>query len=291
MKLNKKVIRTAAISASGAAMIVAAPGLADHAWNKYHWDRTTPEITVPIYDSTTGIWKQRNHVAIAVADWNQSEYIESPLANGNSDPSCPIVGGEINVCNDNYGSTGWVGIASITATRGRTTHITGGVTKLNDYYFDQSFYNNDTWRQLVTCQEIGHDYGLGHQNENFETDETDSCMEYTSDATNNTHPDQHDYDMINQIYAHSHTDGGGSGGSSGGKGNGKGKKLGQSGNGPADWGRAIGFDAKGRANVYKRSMDSFDIITHVTWAIGEGPDEHHHDEGPRRHKGERVFNH
>jgi len=255
-----------AIGASAVALL-AAPAIAGHSWSNYHWERTGAEVTVPIYDSTTGIWQQRNHVGIAVNDWNQSTVIQSPLARGNSDPSCPIVGGEINVCNDDYGSTGWVGIASITATRGRTTHITGGVTKLNDFYFNQAFYNNDSWRQLVTCQELGHDYGLSHQNEDFNSDLTTSCMEYTSDAAGNESPDAHDYEELLDIYAHS--DGGGGGG--GGNGRGGGRNRQDSGDQPSDWGRAVAFDAQGRPNVYERVQGNQVVVTHVTWAIGEGP--------------------
>ena len=268
MKITKA--RVALAAGVGAIAIAAAPAIADHAWNNYHWAKSGAEVTVPIYDSTTGIWQQRGHVGIAVNDWNKSTVIQSSLSRGNSDPSCPIVGGEINVCNDDYGATGWVGIASITTGGRRDPHITGGVTKLNDYYFNQPYYNNDTWRQLVTCQEIGHDYGLGHQNENFNTDETTSCMEYTSNAAGNEHPDAHDYEMLLDIYAHSD---GGTGGTTGpGNGGGKGKKNRvETGDHPSEWGRAIASDASGRPNVFERQVGHEFVITHVTWAIGEGP--------------------
>lgn len=285
MKLSK---RFATATAAICAIAAGSPLLANHSWSTYHWVRTSNEITVPVIDNTTGIWAQRNHTGIAVADWNVSPYIEAPLVRGNADPACAIVRDEINVCNDDYGSVGWLGLACITISSG---HITGGATLLNDYYFNQDRYNNDTWRQLVTCQEIGHDYGLGHQNENFKSHETDSCMECTDtpddfDMTLN----QHDLDQLATIYAHSHgSDDGGGGGPGGGKGGGRPKNF-DVGNTPADWGTPIGRDAQGRPNLYKRSMASFDVITHVTWAIGEGPDGHHdHEEGPRQHKGDHHF--
>lgn len=256
--------------AAGAALtaVVAVPAIASHAWSTYHWERTGAEVTVPVIDNTTGIWKQRNHTGIAVNDWNQSTVIEAPLLQGNADPACSIVGGEINVCNDNYGSNGWLGIASISLSGG---HIFGGVTKLNDYYFNQSQYNNDTWRQLVTCQEIGHDYGLGHQNENFNTDTTTSCMEYTNQPAGNEGPDAHDYEMLLDIYAHTDGSGGGDKPKRGrGGGNGKGKKFGV-GNNPSDWGRPVDYDGNGRPNVFVRNELGAVIVTHVTWAIGEGP--------------------
>lgn len=300
MKLGKK-LAAASVGLSISA-VLAAPVLANHSSSTYHWVRTSNEITVPVIDNTTGIWAQCNHTGIAVADWNVSPYIEAPLVRGNADPACAIVRDEINVCNDDYGSVGWLGLARITISSG---HITGGATLLNDYYFNQDRYNNDTWRQLVTCQEIGHDYGLGHQNENFSTDVTTSCMEYTSQTAGNEGPDAHDYEQLALIYAHSEGgdtgDGGGGGkpgkgggnGGGGGNGNGRGKKLSLSGTGPADWGTPIGRDAQGRPNIYRRSEASFDVITHVTWAIGEGPD--HHDDhteghnGPRQHSGDLHF--
>ena len=70
--------------------------------------------------------------------------------------------GTIQVCNEDYGDNGWLGLATIALRDGK---IVAGSTKLNDNFFEREKYNNYTWRQLVTCQEIGHDYGLGHQNE------------------------------------------------------------------------------------------------------------------------------
>ena len=36
------------------------------------------------------------------------------------DPSCPVVYGEISVCNGYYGGTGWLGIAEISVASGGT---------------------------------------------------------------------------------------------------------------------------------------------------------------------------
>ncbi len=285
--ISKKILAFGAISAVAAA----APLVAGHSWNNYHWERDANAISPPVVDFTTGEWAQSNRVQQAVNDWNQSMYINSPYVRGSgSNTACPIVGGEIHVCNHTYGDIGWVGIASISVSRGRNPHITGGVSKMNDTYYAVPFYDNDVWRQLVMCQEIGHDYGLGHQNEDFRTNTTDSCMEYTRTPTAiDKTADAHDYQQLQTIYTHSH---GGDGGGGGEGGKGKPKKF-DVGNRPADWGTPIGRDAQGRANLYKRSEASFDIITHVTWAIGEGPD--HHDDhteghnGPRQHSGNLHF--
>lgn len=252
--------------AAGAVAVVATPSLANHAWSSYHWARSGAEVNVPVVDNTNSTWQ--GHVTTAMSDWNQSTVIQSPLSRANNGSACDFTQGTIQVCNDDYGSVGWLGIASITLAGG---HISAGTTKLNDFYFNQPQYNNYSWRQLVTCQEIGHDYGLGHQNENFNTDVTTSCMEYTSLPQGNEGPDAHDYEMLLDIYAH--TDGTGGGGP--GKSGGKGKKLG-TGNTPSDWGRPVKFDGQNRPNVFVRQEDGFVVVTHVTWAIGEGPKNNGH---------------
>ncbi|HAU22665.1 MAG TPA: hypothetical protein DCS24_08760 [Erythrobacter sp.] len=240
-------------------------------------------------DFTTGEWAANNRAQIAVADWNASEYIQSPhIVGTGSNTNCPIVSGEIHVCNDDYGGTGWLGIASISVSRGKDKHIVGGVTKVNDFYFDRdqpgSGYNTDVWRQLVMCQEIGHDYGLGHQNEDFNTNTTDSCMEYTSTPTAiDKTPDDHDYEQLRTIYAHSHgsTDDGGGGGGGGGKGGGRGRpaELPSVGNTPDSWGRPVQFLPNGMPHIYSRDIGSYRVITHVTWTIEAARDLMPHGHG------------
>ncbi|MGH3734956.1 MAG: hypothetical protein ACRDT6_04955 [Micromonosporaceae bacterium] len=54
----------------------------------------------------------------------------------------------------------------------------------------------------VMCQEVGHDFGLGHQDENFTNPNLGTCMDYTNDWSTNQHPNQHDYDQLAAIYGH-----------------------------------------------------------------------------------------
>ncbi|MFZ9395959.1 MAG: hypothetical protein ACO25F_07865 [Erythrobacter sp.] len=268
--ISRKIILVASLAA-----LVATPGLADHAWSTYHW-QTSDKVARPlVVDNTIGHWKAR--VATAVEEWNKSTNIKSELSSGATNAKrCPMVSGTIQVCNSSYGNTGWLGIASISLSGG---HIVAGSTKLNDTYFAYPDYNRDSWKQLVTCQEIGHDYGLGHQDEDFGTDATSSCMEYTSVPEGNERPDAHDMAQLGLIYDHS--EGGSSGG--GGGGPGKGKPLGiDVGDTPGQWGKAIGSDAHGRDNVYVRNFNGYTVITHVTWAPGE-------KRGPRTHSGDHHF--
>ncbi len=78
---------------------------------------------------------------------------------------CNPPGGQLRICNLAYGNNGWLGIAGITVDSGG--HITKGYTKLNDTYFNTAYYDQPAWKQSVTCQELGHDVGLGHQDEDF----------------------------------------------------------------------------------------------------------------------------
>jgi hypothetical protein len=184
---------------ASAAGLLATPVFAVHSWNGYHWARTTTQVAPPVVNITNSTWSAR--VATAVSDWNQSTVIQSPLSNSTgNNRTCKPIAGKILVCNASYGNTGWLGIASIWLSS--SGHISQGTTKLNDTYYAQAQYNTPAWRQAVTCQEIGHNYGLAHQDEDFSTDATSSCMEYTSIPAGNEHADAHDYNQLLSIYNH-----------------------------------------------------------------------------------------
>lgn len=245
-----------------AAVGVTAPVLAVHSWNNYHWKRTTAELTVPVGDNVDSRWDA--YLVKAVADWNQSTVINSPLVAGSTNPkNCRAIAGTIQACNSKYGNNGWLGLASISISGG---HITQGTTKLNDTYYDTPTYNTPAWRAAVTCQEIGHDYGLGHQDEDSSTDNTTSCMDYTNRPEGNESPDAHDYQQLTIIYNHLESAmttmlGGGRGNA--------GADIGDT---PDTWGRPVNFDRQGRPNIYERiDGPGQKTVTHVTWAIGEGP--------------------
>ena len=53
----------------------------------------------------------------------------------------------------------------------------------------------------MPCQEIGHTFGLDHQDESG--DDFHTCMDYATDPdADNTHPNRHDYEELALIYAH-----------------------------------------------------------------------------------------
>jgi len=171
---------------------------ASHAWGNYHWARTSNPFTLKLGDNVNGAWDSA--LTGASNDWSQSTVLDTTIVAGQSNPkNCRPTSGRVEVCNSKYGNNGWLGIAQIWASG---SHITQGVVKLNDTYFNTPTYNTSAWRNLVTCQEVGHTFGLGHQDENFNNANLGTCMDYTSDPSTNQHPNKHDYDELVTIYSH-----------------------------------------------------------------------------------------
>ena len=244
---------------------------ATNAWNKYHWERTTADpLAVSLGDNVWSRWDA--HLTSANTDWNASTVLNGTVVTGRatSTSTCSPDTGNVEVCAQDYGANGWLGVAGIWITRGKDKHITKGYVKLNDYYFDQAFYDTADWRQLVTCQEVGHIYGLAHQDESFDNANLGTCMDYTSDPTGNTQPNAHDYEQLLLIYdGHHFSDGGdddGGGGNGGGNGGGRGNNGGD-GPGNSEFGRAIHTNPDGRPDVFELDLPNGEkLITHVTWA-------------------------
>ncbi len=187
-------------AAALAVLAVPSPAHANHSWNGYHWARTANPFTVQLGDNVTSTWDA--HLATASSDWSKSTVLDTTVAAGgagNPRP-CKATAGRVEVCNTTYGNTGWLGVASISVTGG--VHITQGTVKLNDTYFNTAKYNTSAWRQLVVCQEVGHTFGLDHQDENFTNPNLGTCMDYTNDPSTNQHPNKHDYDELVTIYSH-----------------------------------------------------------------------------------------
>jgi hypothetical protein len=180
----------------------------------------------------------------------------------NSRRNCAMIAGKIRSCNYTYGSTGWLGLASINITGG--VHITQGSSKMNDTYFNTTSYNNPNERLHVMCQEIGHTFGLGHTSEDGSSQNT--CMDYFSNtganagSTLSTHPNQHDYDILASIYAHLDTTttiGFASSGSSASE---------EVNDKPNSWGMLMSQSRNGRSSTYeKEHSNGSKTATHVYW--------------------------
>ena len=268
----------------------------DHAWRKYHWDLSTAGPPLELGDNLDGIWAPLTdtHTLLfnAADDWNSHSVLKNEIVPGAGHEDCAPEPGRVEVCNGDEGDNGWLGIASVWVAQGK--HIVKAVVKLNDWYFnntgDYISYNSDIWRIYVICQEVGHIFGLDHNNEIFGDENKGTCMDYTDDPegtdsanfqASNLQPNRHDRVMLDEIYAHlTPTVGGGGddGGDDGDDGAGKGKsgdkgpkKAGNAGaidlNDPSQWGQAIRQDARGQNILFERNLANGQVlITHVLWA-------------------------
>jgi hypothetical protein len=247
---------------------------ANHSWGNYHWARTANPFDLKIGSNVNSTWAP--YLDGAVADWNHFPLHLLPVTGG-SNRNCRPTAGRIEVCNGKYGNNGWLGIAQIWITE--SVHITQAVTKVNDTYFNTATYNSPAWRRFVMCQEVGHDFGLDHQDETFDNTNLGSCMDYTNDPDggtggaspsdpSNEHPNSHDYDQLVTIYAHSDdtTTAGAA-------------KLPAAMppamgliefDSPGQWGRLVSRSRNGRSETYELDFGRGNkVVTHVIWANPE----------------------
>ncbi|MEK7203486.1 MAG: hypothetical protein AAB627_00165 [Patescibacteria group bacterium] len=255
---SKFSVKTAVIVAF--VLLIAAGTLvyATHSWGPYHWARTANPFNLKLGDNVTTAWDA--YLAEASSDWSKSTVLDTTVvAGGTTARRCRPTSGRVEVCNYGYGFNGWLGVASIWVSG---DHIVKGMVKMNDSYFNTSTYNTPAWRRLVMCQEVGHEFGLDHQDENFYNPNLGTCMDYASDPDgppSNEHPNAHDYDQLETIYAHvdsittvSQT-------------------VFSNGNGnaadAAEWGRELRKDSKGRTSLYVRDLGNNEkVFTFILWA-------------------------
>ncbi len=183
------------------AVLVAAVGassaLGNHAWENssgdaYHWPAGNP--TVSLGDNVSSSWDA--FLANVSSDWTQS-VLDTPVVSGSTKArTCkPSERRAIEVCNERYGSNGWLGLAQIWVSG---AHIQKAVAKVNDTYFNTATYNNSNAKRHVLCQEVGHALGLDHQT-------AASCMDDRNGLRDAAYvdPNEHDYAELSNIYGHS----------------------------------------------------------------------------------------
>lgn len=241
---------------------------ATHSWSPYHWARMSNPFTLKLGDNVSSTWDA--YLAEASADWSVSSVLDTAIVAGKGGKNCRATSGRVEVCNRKYGNNGWLGLAQIWING--SSHITQGLAKMNDTYFNTSTYNTPAWRRLVMCQEIAHTFGLDHQDEDFGNPNLGTCMDYTGDPDgppSNEHPNAHDLEQLELIYAHldDTTTVGDAPSSPRGKGkNGHAVDAGDLDSPPA-WGKVLRKDGKGRPSLYGRDLGKGNkVFTFVFYA-------------------------
>jgi hypothetical protein len=258
--MRKRLAVAATVATLIALVFPSSTAQASHSWGNYHWARTSNPFTLRLDNNVTSTWT--SYLNQASSDWTASSVLNTIVVNGSfgSKTSCTPTTGHVEVCNASYGTTGWLGIASISITTGN--HISRAFVKVNDTYHNQAPYNSPAYRRLVMCQEVGHTFGLAHQDENQTNPNLGTCMDYTRDPDgppSNEHPNSHDYAQLQTIY--SHTDSFNTPTSL----TGGGPTLAD--NSSSTWGKLVeGSRAQGHS-TYVRDFGSGNYtVTFVTWA-------------------------
>lgn len=232
---------------------------ASHSWGTYHWARNINPFNLNLGDNVSSVWDA--YLAGASNDWSQSSLLDTTVVDGAHLKNCKPVSGRTEVCNKKYGFSGWLGVASIWVS---DSHIMQGTVRLNDTYFNTAKYNTPAWRSFVMCQEIAHTLGLDHQDENFNNLNLGTCMDYTSNPSgppSNEHPNQHDYEQLEAIYAHLDSSTSIAQLSSSSASNG------DDGERPSHFGKATRKSSNGRSSLYVQDLGGgHKVFTFVTWA-------------------------
>ncbi len=201
-RLRTRVLKGCIVIASIAP--VAASAIPTQSWNGYRWGRVGA-IAIGVGDNYSANWN--SYVATATKQWSVAPEISYTSTTGQTTSACNMVYGTIQLCSGNYGKTGWVGYTNVQTSGG---YIVEATIRLNDYYFNQAYYNNDAWRAETVCQELGNALGLQDSDHNTGNANTGSCTDYTKDpsgkkGTNGTlanlQPSKSDLTNLNAIYA------------------------------------------------------------------------------------------
>jgi hypothetical protein len=235
------------VAVAGLAAATASSALANHSWGNYHWSRPANPFTVPIGDSVTNTAYSNWDGALAGAssDWSASSVLNSPIVTQTGSRNCKGTDGRIRVCNATYGFNGWLGLAQIWLSG---SHIVRATAKMNDSYFHSNSYTYTTERHVM-CQEVGHGYGLAHQDESGA--DLNTCMDY-SNALDNPSPNAHDYQQLETIY-NSHLDAAGS------------PRFAP---GTRSSVRVTRSDTLGESHIVTNYGHGYRVHTFVTWALG-----------------------
>ena len=283
--MRSKIPALLAITTLGLALS-AAPAQAKHSWGDWHWERATNPVTLKVLNSTTdartpvGGQNWPPMLAKSASDWSQSSVLDLAVqpqtaADLAVREACPFEPGAIRVCNVYNPDVTWLGLATVLPDlQSGSGHLLAATAQMNDTWFTTPLYNA-TNAQHVMCQEVGHTFGLDHQDESGA--DLNTCMDY-ADALDNPSPNAHDYQQLDTIY--SHLDGsttGGGGGSKGGKGGG-GKGGGKSGKGggtsaafaPTQLEFPAGYHGTGdhghpHSDVYVTEENGFTVVRYVLW--------------------------
>ena len=186
--------------------LLATPAGASHAWDDgwgpYHWSRAANPAALVVLGSMTAAYDAALTTAVET-DWERSVVLDLRIQPDDASRAmrkrCWLAWYAIRACNADYGDSGWGGLADIEIDA--YGHIVAAAAAVNDYYLvGMTSTARTQWRQFILCQELGHAFGLDHQDEDQTNANLGTCMDYTNLPASNQHPNAHDFGMLKQLY-------------------------------------------------------------------------------------------
>ena len=100
------------IALFGFGLMLVLPALAEAGHsinNKAHWQREENPFTLEVGDNVDSDWNQA--LDRAANEWSRSKVLDLNVVPGGTSPqACRPDSGRVEVCNANYGETGWLGL-------------------------------------------------------------------------------------------------------------------------------------------------------------------------------------
>lgn len=268
-KTGRRARRAALIgSLMGALLLTAAgPAAASNSWGGWHWARSANPFTLKVLNSTSdsrtpvGGQNWPTLLSAVAADWSQSTVLDLALqpqsvADQAARAACAPSLGFVRVCNAENPDVTWLGLATVyPSVTGGGSHVEAATAQVNDSWFDTPLYNATNARQVL-CQEVGHTFGLDHQDTSGK--DLNTCMDYAT-ALDNPSPGSHDFQQLQTIY--SHLDSAGAASSSKGRSQPK-KAVLQL---PPGF-HGTGNHSRGHTSTFVREVDGRTVLFNVIWA-------------------------